>query len=175
MRHLNKGGGTKAIYRGNSSIGVIGHARAGLLVAADPDNSDKRILAATKVNLGPKPQSLRFSLVPQGNICRIGWEGTSPHGCDDLLAQPPTPEEQEHKDHEKDKLEYAKAIIQALLDEHGGKVAVKLAKSECAEAGVTLRTAERAAKKLDLELSLQTENGKRCYYWTLKTDGELAD
>ena len=28
MRHLNKGSGTKAIYRGNSSIGVIGHARA---------------------------------------------------------------------------------------------------------------------------------------------------
>jgi DNA repair protein RadA/Sms len=29
MSQLNKGGGQKAIYRGNSSIGVIGHARVG--------------------------------------------------------------------------------------------------------------------------------------------------
>src|SRR5262249_2374894 len=36
MRHLNKTVGTKAIYRGNCSIAVIGHARAGLLVAPDP-------------------------------------------------------------------------------------------------------------------------------------------
>jgi hypothetical protein len=31
MRHLNKSGGGKAIYRGNMSIGVIDHARVGWL------------------------------------------------------------------------------------------------------------------------------------------------
>ena len=40
MRHLNKGSGAKAIYRGNCSIAVIGHARTGLLVAEDPDDGD---------------------------------------------------------------------------------------------------------------------------------------
>jgi hypothetical protein len=56
MRHLNKGSGTKATYRGNSSIGVIGHARAGLLVAQDPDNPKARILAMSKCNLAAMPK-----------------------------------------------------------------------------------------------------------------------
>jgi hypothetical protein len=32
MRHMNNSGGGKALYRGNMSIGVIGHARIGLLL-----------------------------------------------------------------------------------------------------------------------------------------------
>ena len=175
MRHLNKGSGTKAIYRGNSSIGVIGHARAGLLVAEDPDDNTRRILAVTKSNLAAKPQSLKFYLAPTNDICSIQWEGHTTYKADDLLAPPPTLDEKEQKETEQDKLEYAKEILKALLDEYGGKVAVKLAKSECAEAGVSQRAAERAAKKLDLELSFQMVDGKRCYYWSPKTDGELAE
>jgi hypothetical protein len=37
MRHLNKSGDGKALYRGNMSIGVVGHARIGLLIAEDPN------------------------------------------------------------------------------------------------------------------------------------------
>ncbi len=38
IRHLSKGGGANAVYRGGGSIGIIGAARCGLLVAADPDD-----------------------------------------------------------------------------------------------------------------------------------------
>jgi len=65
MRHLNKGGGTKAIYRGNSAIGVIGHSPTGLLVAEDPNDDHYRVLACSKSNLGSKPKSLRFTLDPK--------------------------------------------------------------------------------------------------------------
>jgi hypothetical protein len=89
MRH-NKGGGTKAIYRGNSSIGVIGHARVGLLVAEDPDDDKQRILAVSKCNLALKPKSLRFALDPVGDVCRIGWNGTSSYVADQLVGPPRT-------------------------------------------------------------------------------------
>jgi hypothetical protein len=65
-RHLNKSSGTKALHRGNLSIGVIGHARVGLLVAEDPDDASARILAITKMSDGPKQASLRFRLQPAG-------------------------------------------------------------------------------------------------------------
>jgi hypothetical protein len=75
LRHLNKGTGTKAIYRGGGSIGIIGAARAGMLVAQDPDSSFHRILACTKSNLAAKPPSLRYVLDPtdSSGVCRIGW------------------------------------------------------------------------------------------------------
>jgi RecA-family ATPase len=62
LRHLNKGSSAKAIYRGGGSIGIIGAARSGLLVAADPGRPEGRVLAVTKSNLARPPQSLGFRL-----------------------------------------------------------------------------------------------------------------
>ena len=36
VRHLNKAGGGNTPYRGGGSLGIIGAARAGLVVAEDP-------------------------------------------------------------------------------------------------------------------------------------------
>src|SRR5262249_22936941 len=53
VRHLNKGGasGGNPLYRGGGSIGIIGAARSGLLVARDPDDPERRVFAVTKSNL----------------------------------------------------------------------------------------------------------------------------
>jgi RecA-family ATPase len=51
VRHLNKAAGTNPLYRGGGSIGIIGAGRSGLLLAKDPDNPDRRVLASTKCNL----------------------------------------------------------------------------------------------------------------------------
>ena len=174
MRHLNKGSGTKAIYRGNSSIGVIGHARAGLLVAADPDDDNMRVLAVTKSNLAAKPKSLRFQLVPQNDICKIGWAGVCEFQADDLLAQPPTAEQKEQKDEQFNKVEQAKAILTALLAE--GQVQIKFAKAECADAGLSARAVERAAKQLNLQTKkIQAEDGAFQWHWlpSTESDGDL--
>jgi hypothetical protein len=53
LRHLNKGGGTKAWYRGGGSIAIIGAARAGLLVAADPENPNHRVGSPNQAQLSP--------------------------------------------------------------------------------------------------------------------------
>jgi hypothetical protein len=88
VRHLNKSAGPQALYRGGGSIGIIGAARAGLLVAADPDDDERRIVAVTKSNLGPKPPALAYRLISDDNLgCAvIVWDGTAHHTADELLA-----------------------------------------------------------------------------------------
>lgn len=75
VRHLNKSGGSQSIYRGGGSIGIIGAARSGLLVAKDPDDENRRVLASTKSNLGPLAPSLRFAVEGVGEVPRIAWGG----------------------------------------------------------------------------------------------------
>jgi RecA-family ATPase len=66
VRHLNKAEEKSAIYRGGGSIGIIGAARVGLLVARDPDatspDDPRRVLAVAKCNLARESRALRFSL-----------------------------------------------------------------------------------------------------------------
>jgi hypothetical protein len=66
IRHLNKGEG-QALYRGSGNISILGTARAGWLVAADPEDGERCILAASKCNLGPKPKSI------SRKTCRARW------------------------------------------------------------------------------------------------------
>ena len=53
VRHMNKSGGSKVLYRGGGSIGIIGLTRCGLYVGPNPENKDQKILAQVKNNLGP--------------------------------------------------------------------------------------------------------------------------
>jgi putative DNA primase/helicase len=90
LRHLNKTGGRDPLYRGGGSIGIVGAARAGLLVAPDPDDTDRRVLASVKSNLGPAPDSLAYRLVGEGEfgVARVQWEGATTHTASALLAPP---------------------------------------------------------------------------------------
>src|SRR5215213_9478885 len=63
VRHLNKSMTANPLYRGGGSIGIIGAARCGLLLAPDPEDAERRILASTKDNLGLPPPSLAFRLL----------------------------------------------------------------------------------------------------------------
>jgi hypothetical protein len=79
VRHLNKSMTGNPLYRGGGSIGIIGAARCGLLLAADPDDPERRILASTKDNLGHPPPSLAFRLeaLPGSDVARVVWDGES--------------------------------------------------------------------------------------------------
>src|SRR5262249_26278743 len=83
VRHLNKSTAANPLYRGGGSIGIIGAARSGLLVARDPDNADRRVLASSKCNLAKLPPSLGFALEPAPNgALRLGWTGASSHSAE---------------------------------------------------------------------------------------------
>jgi hypothetical protein len=168
MRHLNKHMGGKAIYRGNMSIGVIGHARVGLLVAEDPDDQEKRILAMPKINCGPRQQSLRFGLevVPELEVCRIAWLGTSPYYGDELLAEV-TPEKKEQQQYEASKLETCTQLLNAILQEANRQKLIRAVKQELVNAGYSQRTIERAAAKLGCEVIREADGTAPVYSWRL--------
>jgi len=86
IRHLNKTPGGNPLYRGGGSIGVIGAARAGMLMAADPENPDVRLLAVTKNNLGRPAPTLACRIEDRAGVPRIAWQGESHHTAATLLA-----------------------------------------------------------------------------------------
>ncbi|MCC6642288.1 MAG: AAA family ATPase, partial [Deltaproteobacteria bacterium] len=86
VRHLRKSSGGPATHAGGGSIGIIGAARSGLLVARDPEDDDRRILAPTKSNLGPPAASLAYRIVPAGDAAAVEWLGVTDHSAADLLA-----------------------------------------------------------------------------------------
>lgn len=99
LRHLNKAKGVDPLYRGGGSIGIVGAARAGMLVAADPDadTGQARVLASTKSNLGPAPGSLRYQLVDADHLgaARVEWLGTDDRDARALLAERPDEDDDE--------------------------------------------------------------------------------
>lgn len=86
VRHLNKQQGGKAIYRGGSSIGIIGAARSGLVVETYPYDKDLRMLATSKSNLAMKADSLTYTIVTADNdTAKVAWVSTTNLDADDIL------------------------------------------------------------------------------------------
>jgi hypothetical protein len=97
VRHLNKQGGSRALYRGGGSIGLIASCRTAWLVGRDPHARARRVLAQVKNNLAPLQPSLAYDVrAEEGAPPTIAWLGPSPWSADELLAAaaagPPSPE-----------------------------------------------------------------------------------
>src|SRR6266566_429192 len=91
IRHLNKGASHNALYRGAGSIGIIAAARIGLLVAQDPSDEHKRILATTKNNLSKQAPHLSYQIVENASgIPSIQWLGENTSPVSTLLNGPTT-------------------------------------------------------------------------------------
>jgi hypothetical protein len=86
VRHLNKLAGGDALYRGGGSIGIIGAARSGLLLAKHPNDPGSRVLASTKSNLGPPPRSIVVSLASTGHVAAAAWGEEIDMSADELLG-----------------------------------------------------------------------------------------
>ena len=140
IRHLNKAPGGNAVYRGGGSIGIIGAARSGLLIAQDPDDPDRRVLAVTKSNLAAMPPALGFQLIPtESGAVAVDWLGSVDHTAGSLLAVP-------LEEGERSQLEEAKDFLREFLAE--GEQPVKAVQSEAKAAGVSVRTLERGKAAL---------------------------
>jgi hypothetical protein len=114
LRHLNQAKGGDPLYRGGGSIGIVGAARAGMLVAADPDDPERRVLASVKSNLGPPPESQAYRLVDAGahGVARVQWEGRTDHTARTLLA--------DHGDGDDEDRREVDDWLTAYLQEDGG-------------------------------------------------------
>ncbi len=139
VRHLTKTPGAPAIYRGGGSIGIIGAARAGLLIAADPDQTEGRILAAVKMNLAPMPPAVRFRLVQDDRHAfpQVQWGVRCDLTADVLLAD---------RDNRANPRARAADFLRARLAD--GPVAAEQIEREVKSLGISIRTLKRAREEL---------------------------
>ena len=160
LRHLNKANGRDPLYRGGGSIGIVGAARAGLLVAPDPDDAARRVLASVKSNLGPPPESLAYRLVDaEGHgVARVQWEGQTTHTARSLLATP-------SGDEDGSKTE-AEQWLEDYLTEQGAARS-KSVKADAAKAGIRERTLQRAVHSLGV--TVESRGFPRVTWWRLDT------
>lgn len=170
LRHLNKGSSSNPLYRGGGSIGIIAAARAGLIVARDPDSPEEgRVLAVNKMNCGKAGPSLKFRLeeVPEVEACRISWGGVCQHSTAKLLDQPKTAEEADQQAQAKTKLRQACDLIRELL--RPGPQAIADVKRQAVAAGLSHATAERASRLLKVVVTNFDPRRERQHTWALPT------
>ena len=140
VRHLNKAAGGNTLYRGGGSIGIIGAVRSGLVVAKDPEDPERRILAANKHNLSRAAPSLVFRVETASNgAARVAWGGTSSLSAGDILREPADPEQRSALSEAKD------FLLKELAD---GRVAAELVEKDADAAGISKRTLKRAKRAL---------------------------
>lgn len=143
LRHLNKSLGSSPLYRGGGSIGIIGAARFGFLIAKDPEDptGQRRILAPQKINIGPEPPALAYCLesVPGTDVARIKWLGEADISTTHLL-------DTIQSDAERSARGEARSWLSDLLKE--GPMAVRDIQAEAKKDGMSWRTLERV--KVDL-------------------------
>lgn len=150
VHHPNKNGEGRAVYRAGGSIGIIGATRAAALVAQDPADPQKRILASIKHNLCKPPQSLRFHLEaaldvesnPEKAPPRTVWdEVANGHTADTLFSAPISQNASE--------LDEAVEFLRESLADGP----VKVTELECAAkvAGISISTLKRARNRLSVK------------------------
>src|SRR5215204_422737 len=158
VRHLNKAAGGNTLYRGGGSIAIIGAARSGLVIAQDPEDSERRILAANKHNLSRTAPSLAFNIetAPNG-AARVSWRGTSTLSAGDILKEPTDPEQ-------KSALFEAKEFLSQELED--GSVPAEQVEKDARAAQVSMRTLKRAKR----ELGVRSRKQGDVWYWVLAGD-----
>ncbi len=161
VRHLNKTTHGNPLYRGGGSIGIVGAARSGLLVAPDPEDAggQTRVLALTKSNLAAPAPSLRYCVVAAGGVARIEWLGESTQTAADLLtAAAESAETRTERDE-------AAAWLAAILAD--GPVPARRIRAEAEQAGHAWRTVRRAQQRLGVLVTKQ--NYHEGWVWQLRS------
>jgi AAA domain len=162
VRHLNKTGKQKALYRGGGSIGIAGVARSAMLVTDHPRVKGERVLAVTKANLAERPPSLAYRVVPNpvGQPV-VEWTDILEMTADEALH--PT---DEPKQPEIGVLRAVEWLVEYMSV--GARPAREVIDAALA-AGISERTLERAKGPADVISKLVSEGGKpKQWMWKLR-------
>ncbi|MCC6153757.1 MAG: AAA family ATPase [Candidatus Hydrogenedentes bacterium] len=164
VRHLNKVAGSSPLYRGGGSIGIIASARIGLVIANDPNDPSRRVLAICKTNVGRLAPSLCFGLaISPAGVPSVEWFGESPHGARDLLA--PVSHEQESQ------LSTAKEFLLEVLPGRAREIHM-----QAKENGIAIPTLRRAKAALGIKAEKRGRPGssEQEWYWIIDSEAERA-
>lgn len=159
VRHLNKSGRAKAKYRGGGSIGIIGAARVGLLLAEHPEREGTCVLASVKNNLAVHPSSLTLELVqaPDHDVARVEWMGATNYTPDELLQGSTSRGRPGEKQRE------AREFLRDELAD--GPVPTNDVQEKADEEGIATKTLERAKAALGVDSVKTSFDGP--WRWTL--------
>ena len=150
------------------SMRVVAAARAALLVATDPTDSERKIAGGLKSNLAAFPQSVVFRLVddPEYGAVGIKWEALSELTANDLLSAGQGDRTHSERDAAED-------LLEDLLSD--GAVPVNEIKEAAKEEGISETTLQRAKLALGVE-SVRSGFGKGGgWLWALPTDGDGSE
>ena len=148
IRHLSKGGASRAIYRGLGSIDITAACRSVLLVGSDPDNTDERAIVHIKSNLAPLGEAIGYEL-KEGQFY---WIGKSNLTAERILAA-------SSGSQEANALSEAENFLKEILAE--GPIYSNEVKKQAKEAGISERTLWRAKDSLKVKASNQGNS----WYW----------
>jgi hypothetical protein len=167
VRHLNKRDGGRCLYRGGGSIGFSGLCRSAWLLAPDPLQPERRVLAELKNNLSLPQPSLAFVAVAKGDAPAIpSWLGPVAWTAEQLLAKkgPALPS-----------LRPCDRAYEFLADAlaEGPRTVRELWPLAQAQ-GLSERTLQRAKQQLEIRTVRLRVDGKQLSYWLLQGQ-ELPD
>jgi AAA domain len=155
IRHLTKQRTGNALYAGGGSIGIVGAARSVLLVAVDPDDDDRRVMASVACNIAAPVSALGFRLVADEHGSKVVWLGDVAHTADALVS-PRSGEDRTARD------EAAEWLGEFLAD--GARPATDV-KDAATAAGINPRTLRRAKKQGGVE---HRKDGSGPWFWCLE-------
>jgi hypothetical protein len=160
LRHLNKQGNWRSLYRGGGSVGVIAACRSGWLIALDPRDPTIRVFAQTKTNVEELQPSLSFRIEKQeSGSPLLTWLEPVPWTADQLLAaaakapKRPGPRTRAR--------EFLKSFLES-QPRTSREIWDGIKKEELAP-----RTIDRAKRELDIRSIHVSQDGKRLVYWLL--------
>jgi hypothetical protein len=157
VRHLNKTGGAKAVYRGGGSIGIIGACRSAWLIGRHPSDDRQRVLAQIKNNLAKPQPSLGYELVSdEHGRPQVAWLGTVDIAADELVGAAALAAELPE-------LERAAALLKDALA--NGPRPVQEIVADLAKHRISRRTLARAKNEIGVESILEkTATGCRALW-----------
>lgn len=167
VRHPVKSSDGKALYRGGGSVGIIALARAGFLLARDPDDPDgaSRVFAPTKMNLGPPPPTLRLTVGEDasGLLPVVRWGQPATIHADDLMHIARRPAR---------KRDIATSFLRAELS--SGPVPSKTILELADDEDIAEKTLRRAARDLGV-VTARVGGSHGHHVWSLPDDPEMGN
>ena len=158
--HLNKQVTTKALYRASGSVDFSAVCRSFMVVAEDPEEADRRMIAQPKNSFEKKRRSVSFTISEE---LGVKWGEESDMTADDLLGKEETRERASHK------MAAAKEFLEKALGD-GPRTENEVTDKK--DASISTRTLWRAKKELKIESKKQEGDMFGRWWWKLPGAGD---
>lgn len=158
VRHFRKAAAERSSHRGVGSVDFSAACRSVLVLAEDPDDPTRRVVAHAKSNLAPRAPSISFEIRDGA----LRWIGQTELSADELLESREQREQGARSGPRGEAVDFLCEVLQA------GQVAAEKVKAEARAAGISQRTLDRAKRELGIRARpVPDDDGGRHWFWSL--------